>query len=374
MSKKKTAIHEHQSTVDELDFTIERQIEELGRLLLDKKLAAIDQLRDPYEKGLSMKTEMDKLEKQREQIRRDVEKQQALKEQIGELESEDKLYIEGRRKLIGSLGAHAYRVYRSGVLDKEEFEDIFSDIDRIEADMILKRRDIEEHNARQTNKNILQKIPAGAKTALLKAGIGRLEKQRDDCLPAIGQKLLESDKVEQVPDEQVQSVTSNLKQQEEKSNERNKKKEKLQSDFIKLQQEVEKLCESVPPEKKMKELDDRISVQQEKLFQQSRELGQAFLLQPSLELKLPKEAQDVLKRIDELKEQKQSHENRVHTLQAELEIEELEENVRKKEEQVSRLEKRIREEKAQIEAVREELSRDNGRIQELRKIAKTGTE
>ncbi|MGC9313531.1 MAG: hypothetical protein ACP5IA_12655 [Sediminispirochaetaceae bacterium] len=368
MSKKKTTIHEHQSAVDELDFAIEHQIEELGRLLLEKKLADIDQLRDPYEKGMSMKTEMESMEKQREHIRRDVEKQQALKEQIGELESEDKLYMEGRRKLIGSLGAHAYRVYRSGVLDKEAFEDIFSEIDRIEADIILKRRDIEEHNARQTNKNILQKIPAGAKTAVLKAGIGRLEKQRDDYLPVIGRKLLESDKVEHIPDEQVQSVTSNLKQQEEKSNERNNKKEKLQSEFIKLQQEVEKLCESVSPDRKVKELDDRISEQQDKFFQQSRELGQAYLLQPSLELKLPKELQDVLKRIDELKEQKQAHEDSVHTLQAELEIEELEENIRKKEEQVSRLEKRIREEKAQIEALREDLSRDNGRIQELRKI------
>lgn len=371
MGKRKTTLHEHQSAVDELEFSIDRQIEELGRLLLEKKLANIDELKDTYAKGQASREEMGGFEKQREEMQRALEKRRVLNEEIEALESEEKLSRASYRKLIGSLGSQAYRVYRSGTADKHDFETVFTEIDRIEAEIMAKKRELEETGERREKENILKKISLGTKSALLKAAIGRLEKQREESFPSIGEKLLQSDLVEKLPDEQAQSLTSSLKHLEEQSRERRQKKEKLENEAARLDTKIEKECGGISPEKKIKELDQRILEQQEKVFQQSRELGRSFLLQPSLDLKLPREVQDVLRRIDELKEQKQTHEERVHTLQAELEIEELQDEIRKKEEQVSRLEKRIEEERKQIGELSDELGRDNNRIGELRKIIKS---
>jgi chromosome segregation ATPase len=368
MGKKKTAIHEHQRAIDELDFSIERQTEELGRLLLEKKLANIDEVKDSYSRGTEIQKKIGELEKQKNNIRRDEEKQSALREQMDGIDSEEKLYRDGHQKLLASLGSHAHRVYRSGALEEEDFTKVFSEIDRIEAEIIAKRRLIQDHTEQKVEKNLFRRLPYGARIALLKTTIGRMDKQRAEKFPLIGRKLLDENLVEKIPDEQVQGITANLKQQEEQSGERTQQKEKMQSEYESIRQNIEKLCGQSAPDKKVKELDEEIADQQKKLFQQSREIGQAFLLQPSLEKNLPKVALAAIERIDGLKAQKQDHENQVHVLQAEMEIDDLQENVRKKEAYIAKLEQRINEEKQQIVSMRDDLIQDNNRVQELRKI------
>jgi len=374
MAKKKTAIHEHQSTVDEIDFSIERHVEELGAVLLDKGLADIDELKDSYERSLQIHESIKGLEKQREKIRTSLDRQSALKEQAAQIEGQDKLYQDNFRKLIGTLGAHTYRVYRSGILDQDDFSGIFSEINKIEGEIKEKKEKIKDLSGSQEGKKLFQRFPAGTRITMVRASIRRLEKKLEGAFPKLGEELLEKNLSDKIPDEQVQSVMANLKQQEEGSAERGKELEKLQSAREREEQKLTNLCDEISPEKKIKALDDEISGKQEKLFQQNRELGQAFLLQPSLDVEVPKEVSTIIQRIEELREQKQNHESRIQVLQSELEIDDLQDDVRKKEEQISRLEKKINESKQEIETLREDLIRGTGRIQELRKIVQAREE
>ncbi|MDZ7792771.1 MAG: hypothetical protein U5P10_03505 [Spirochaetia bacterium] len=273
--------------------------------------------------------------------------------------------------MVTSLGSHAYRVYRTGSLKTEDFDEIFEEINRIDAQLSEKERAVQSLSLAQDEKNVFQKLPIGAKITLLKSGIVRLEKKRDTALTNVGESLLKSEKVEEIPDEQVRSATSNIKQQEERREERRRQKETLAQEKEELNQKIEAQSSSASPEKALKQLDNEIKKQQERLYTQQMEVGKVYLLQPSTEVSEDAEQQMVLNRISELEQQKQQHQDKVNTLQSELEIEELQDDMKKKEEHIARLEKKISEEKQEVEQIRDDLTADNNRIKELRRMVQS---
>src|SRR6056297_1872110 len=371
MDKRKTEIHEHQSAIDELDVTIERQTADLGRLILQNDESPQEALKEPFGVGKEIQSEIAGKENRREDIRSALERLRQLDEQLEELDEEDKSYEKSRTELVASLGAHAFRVYRTGSLDNESFDEIFDEINSIDAQLSEKERTVHSLSLAQDEKNVFQKLPGGAKITLLKSGIVRLEKKRDAALSNVGKRLLETEKVEEIPDEQVRSATSNIKQQEERREERHQQKEALAREKEELNQKIEAQSSSASPEKALKQLDNEIKQQQERLYTQQLQVGKVYLLQSPTEVSEDKEQQMVLNRIHELEQQKQQYQDKVNTLQSELEIEELQDDMKKKEEQISRLEKKISEEKQEVEQIRDDLSADNNRVKELRRMVQS---
>jgi len=371
MDKRKTEIHEHQSAIDELDVTIERQTADLGRLILQNDESPQEALKEPFGVGKEIQSEIAGKENRREDIRSALERLRQLDEQLEELDEEDKTFGKSRSEMVTSLGAHAYRVYRTGSLKNENFDEIFEEINRIDAQLSEKERGVQSLSLAQDEKNVFQKLPIGAKITLLKSGIVRLEKKRDTALTKVGERLLETEKVEEIPDEQVRSATSNIKQQEERREERRRQKEALAQEKEELNQKIEAQSSSASPEKALKQLDNEIKQQQERLYTQQQEVGKVYLLQSSSEVSDDAEQQMVLNRIRELEQQKQQHQDKVNILQSELEIEELQDDMKKKEESIARLEKKISEEKQEVEQIRDDLSADNNRIKELRRMVQS---
>lgn len=368
MDRRKSRIHEHQSAVEELDFTRERQIGELGSILAARKSWNVDALTELYNASRGVEKELERLDKKRTSISDNLEKQQELKKQIEEIEEQEKQYKSERRELIGTLGAHAYRAYRGGGLEKEKFVGIFAEIDKIAGEIKSRENALQEIAESRQEKNLLKKMSGGTRIALQKASITRLEKKRDGELPKIGEALAETGKVEDIPDEQVRSVTAALKHQEEQHREELERKAALHEDLRQLEEVLEQLTDGNSPEKELKRLETESGEKRDELQQKNQELGKAYLLQPSLEEKVSKETETVLGRIHELSEQKKLHQDQIHNLQALIEIDELQEGVKKKEEQIARLEKRIAEDREQVEKTRDELAADHERIQELRNV------
>lgn len=371
MDKRKSDIHEHQSAIDELEVSLEHQTTELGRLILQSDECKIEGIKEPFSVGKEILAEINAKENRREDIRSALERMRQLDEQLQELEEEDKTFDKSRSELVGSLGAHAYRVYRTGSLTDEKFDKIFMEINELDSQLSEKERAVQSLSMAQNEKNLIQKLPGTAKITMLKSTIVRLEKKRDAALARAGEQLLETGLVEDIPDEQVRSVTSNIKQQEERRAERGQQVEALSQEKEQLNQRIEAQTDAATPEKALKQLENEISRQQERLYGQHLQIGKAFLLQPSLEESGNGEQQAVLNRIQELESQKQQHQDKVNRLQAELEIEDLQDAMKKKEEHISRLEKKISEEKQEVEQIRDELSADNNRIKELRKMVQT---
>ncbi len=368
MDKRKSEIHEHQNAIDELDLSIERQTAELGRLILQNDECEIEGIKEPFAVGKEVQAEITAKENRREEIRSSLERIRQLDEQLQELEEEDKTFDKSRSELVASLGVHAYRVYRTGSLSGESFDDIFKEINEIDTQLSQKEREVQGLTVAQDNKNIFKKIPGGAKITLLKSGIVRLEKKREAVLARVGERLLESGKVEEIPDEQVRSVTSNIKQQEDRREERIEQRESLNKEKEELNQKLEAQAGSSSPDKALKQLENEIQQQQDRLYEQHMQIGRAYLLQPSLESPKDEEQQMVLKRVHELEQQKQQHQDKVNRLQSELEIDDLQDAMKKKEDQIAKLENKISEEKQEVEQLRDELSADNNRITELRKM------
>lgn len=374
MDKRKSEIQEHQQEIDELDLSIERQNGELGQRILSRKNCEIEALQELYSSGKELEKNIAESEKQRDAILRNLDRQREIEDELSEIEKEDKMYQASWQDLVGSLGAHAYRVYRSGTLDKGEFRSIFSGIDEIVADIQEKEQQVQDLEEKLAAKNFFQKVPITAKISVLRNSISRLEKKRDSELPVIGEALLESEKIENVPDEQARSVTSNLKQQEEGRQERIERIEELTKDREKLNDELAGMTGDSNADKRLKQLDEEIAEYRDQLFEHTKNIGKAYLLQPSSEKEVPKETAEILQRIEELQERKRNHERRVQNLQSQLEIEELQEGMKKKEEQIARLEKRIGEEKDMVQEIKDELHADNNRVQDLRKIVQVESE
>lgn len=371
MDKRKSEIHEHQSAIDELDVTIERQTAELGRLILQNDECPQEFLKEPFGVGKEIQSEIAAKENRREDIRSALERLRQLDEQLEELDEEDKSFEKSRSEMVASLGAHAFRVYRTGSLKNEGFDEIFDEINSIDSQLSERERTVQSLSLAQDEKNVFQKLPGGAKITLLKSGIVRLEKKRDTALSNVGERLLETEKVEEIPDEQVRSATSNIKQQEERREERRRQKEALAQEKEELNQKIEAQSSSSSPEKALKQLDNEIKQQQERLYTQQLQVGKVYLLQSASDDSQDAEQQMVLNRIHELEQQKQQHQDKVNTLQSELEIEELQDDMKKKEEHISRLEKKISEEKQEVEQIRDDLSADNNRIKELRRMVQS---
>ncbi len=368
MDKRKNSIQEHQIAVDQLDLDRDRQIEELGKLLSGRKKWTIDELRESYNKVKTLEEEVSTLQKNQESIRENLEKQRELKEQIEDVEEREKSYGPRRKELIGSIGAHAYRVHRNGNLDGEGFNTIFSPIEKIAEEIRTKENRVKDLEEELKTKNLVQKVSNNAKITLHKTAIARLEKKRENELPKLGRELVDTGKVEDIPDEQVRSATSALKQHETEQEERQASKEGLQGELQKLQDVLNQLTGGDSAEKLMKRNETELTTLREKLLQHQLLLGKAYLLQPAVESEIPKETQTVLKRIEELDQQKRLHEDRIHNLQSLIEIDDLQEEVKKKEEQIARLEKRIAEDREKVEKTRDELIVDKDRIQELSKV------
>ena len=371
MDKRKSEIHEHQSAIDELEVSIGHQTVELGRLILQVDECKIEGIKEPFSVGKEILAEMQAKESRREDIRSALERMRQLDEQLQELDEEDKTFDKSRNELVGSLGAHGYRVYRTGSLEGEKFDKIFTEINELDAQLSEKERAVQGLSVAQNEKNLLQKLPGTAKITMLKSSIVRLEKKRDAALARVGERLLETGAVEDIPDEQVRSVTSNIKQQEERRVERGQQREALSQEKEQLHQRIESHSAAASPEKALKQLEHEISQQQDRLYEQHLQIGKAFLLQPALEEGVEGEPHAVLNRIQELESQKQQHQDKVNQLQSELEIEDLQDAMKKKEEHISRLEKKISEEKQEVEQIRDELSADNNRIKELRRMVQT---
>jgi len=371
MDKRKSEIHEHQSAIDELDVTIERQTAELGRLILQNDECPQEALKESFGVGKEIQSEIAAKEIRREDIRSALERLRQLDEQREELDEEDKTFEKSRSEMVTTLGAHAYRVYRTGSLKNEEFDKVFEEITELDTQLSEKEREVQNLSIAQGEKNLFQKLPGGARISLLKSGIVRLEKKRDAALTRVGERLLETEKIEEIPDEQVRSATSNIKQQEERREERGSQREALTQEKEELNQKIEAQSSSASPEKALKQLDNEIKQQQERLYTQQLQIGKVYLLQFSSEDPEDKEQQMVLKRIGELEQQKQQHQDKVNTLQSELEIEELQDDMKKKEEHIARLEKKISEEKQEVEQIRDDLSADNNRVKELRRMVQS---
>jgi len=377
MDKRKNLIQEHQTAVDQLDLSRDRQIEELGRLLSSRKKWNIDELSETYNKVKSLEEEVSNLEKNQESIRENLQKQRELKEQVKEIEEQEKSYGSRRKELIGSIGVHAYRVHRSGNLEGEEFGTIFSSLDKIAEEIRTKENRIKDIEEELKKKNLVQKVSGNTRITLQKASITRLEKKRENELPNLGRELIDTGKVEDIPDEQVRSVTSALKQLETEQEEQHARKEGLQNELQKLLDALHQLTGGDSTEKVLKRIEAELVDQRERLRQQQLLFGKAYLLQPAAESEIPGETQTVLHRIEELDQQKSLHEDRIHNLQSLIEIDDLQEEVKKKEDQIARLEKRMAEDREKVEKTRDELIVDRDRIQELRKVtveAEDGTE
>ncbi len=371
MDKRKSDIHEHQSAIDELEVSIENQTAELGRLILQSDECETEGIKEPFSVGKEVQAEIAAKESRREEIRSALERLRQLEEQLQELDEEDKTFEKSRAELVGSLGAHGYRVYRTGSLEDEKFDGVFEEINEIDSQLSEKERMVQGLSVAQDEKNLFQKLPGTAKIAMLKSNIVRLEKRRDTALAKAGEQLLETGKVEDIPDEQVRSVTSNIKQQEDRCEERSQQREALIQEKEQLSQNLESQTETSSAEKALRQLESEISHQQERLYEQQLQIGKAFLLQPSLDKSGGEEQKSVLTRIQDLEAQKQQHQDKVNKLQAELEIEDLQDSMKKKEEQISRLEKKMSEEKQEVDQIRDELSADNNRIKELRRMVQT---
>ena len=371
MDKRKSDIHDHQNAIDELEVSIENQTAELGRLILQSDECETEGIKEPFSVGKEVQAEIAAKESRREEIRSALERMRQLDEQLQELDEEDKTFDKSRADLVGSLGAHSYRVYRTGSLEEGKFDSIFEEINEVDSQLSEKERMVQGLSVAQDEKNLFQKLPGTAKIAMLKSSVVRLEKKRDTALAKAGEQLLESGKVEDIPDEQVRSVTSNIKQQEDRHEERAQQREALTQEKEQLSQKLESQSEASSPEKALRQLESEISRQQERLYEQQLQIGKAFLLQPSLDKSGEEEQKSVLTRIQDLEAQKQQHQDKVNKLQSELEIEDLQDAMKKKEEHISRLEKKISEEKQEVEQIRDELSADNNRIKELRRMVQT---
>jgi chromosome segregation ATPase len=370
MDERKERIREHQQAVDQLDFSIKRQTAELGKLLLQLESFEEEELKRLWEEGGKLQEQIQQLETSREEIKEKLANRRELDERIEELENEHAEFVKYRSNLVQEIGKKAYGVYRSGTLSAEEFGHIFSEVDNEHKTIEDKEREIREQEEQRQQGGFVKKLPAAARITLLRNGIAKVRKRQEDAFSRAGEALLSSGKIEQIPEESVTKLTAQLKEYEDREEERDKEIEEAYGRREELNNRLSELCGGDPPEKVIKNSDDEISRLQEELDAAASRLGEAYLLQPQLREQAEGELRTVLDRLDDLEKQKSSHQDEIHTLQTRLEMDELQDKIRKKEYRISTLEKRVAEDKEKIEKLKDEISGDTRRLEELRNTLK----
>ncbi|HDQ13423.1 MAG TPA: hypothetical protein ENN41_01230 [Sediminispirochaeta sp.] len=374
MDRRKTEIHQHQKSIDQLEASIQNQTSELGQKILARKKCELPELQELYNQGQQIGKEISKIQSKQKKIQQDQRSLQEIEEELKALTEEERIYLSNRRELVASIASNTYRVYSSGGLEDHEFENLFRRIDQLAREIEEKERQVQEIESQRQDKNILKKFTGTAKIGVLRKQILRQEKRQQEEFPIIGEKLLAGEMLNEIPDEQVQSLTTSLKQQEDSQSERDERRQELNTRRDSLEEELQSMIADSDPEKELRNLEQSLEQQQEKLSHLSLELGKAYLLQPGLEESVPEETKQVLDRIGELQAEKETHEKAVNNLQSQLEIEELQGEMKKKEEQIARLEKRIAEDKDYASQLKDELGSDNMRLQDLRRIVNEGDE
>ena len=370
MDERKERIREHQQAVDQLDFSIKRQTAELGNHLLQMEAPETEELKRLWEEGRQLKEQIQQLETTREEIKEKLASRRELDERIEELRGEHAEFVKYRSNLVQEIGKKAFAVYQSGTLSSEEFASIFSEVENEHKTIEDKEREIREQEDQRQRGGFVKKLPAAAKISLLRNGIAKVRKRQEDAFSRSGEALLSSGKVEHIPDESVTKLTAQLKEYEEREEERNREIEQAQGQREELNRRLSELCGDEAPEKVSKNSDAKISQLQEELDKAANRLGEAFLLQPQLREQAEGELQTILSRLDDLEQQKSSHQDEIHTLQTRLEMDELQDKIRKKEYRISTLEKRVAEDKEKIEQLKDEISGDTRRLEELRNTLK----
>lgn len=366
MDERKERIKEHQQAVDQLDFSINRQTAELGKHLLELEAPENDELKGPYDEGRWLRDRIQHLEENREEIKEKLAKRRELEDRAAELESEHAEFVKYRSNLVQEIGKKAYGVYRSGTLSAEEFGPIFSEVENEHKAIEDKEREIREHEEQRQRGGIVKKLPAAARITILRNGIAKTRKRQNDAFSRAGEALLSSGKIEQIPEESVTKLTAQLKEYEDREEERAREIERTHAEREELMQRLNELCGSEAPEKTVKRTDEELSQLQDDLEKVAARLGESYLLQPQLRETAEGELQTVLSRIDDLEQQKSSHQEEIHTLQTRLEMDELQDKIRKKEYRISTLEKRVAEDKEKIQQLKDEMAGDTRRLEELR--------
>ncbi len=368
MSTRKNQIREHQEAVDELGLSIERQKGELGRVLLDKESIDKSQIQEPYQDAEETKKRLTEYEQDRNKLKEALDGKIDTSDRIKELEEENKEYQHARNELLFEIGRKGWDLFENESLAEEEYRPYFTELIEQAREIEERERRIRDLEAEREKSSFIRKISISAKITLAKNQMSRLEGAKEQKFFTAGEALVDSGKVGEIPDEEMQRYTSRLKDIEEKEQEREREVEKLRRDLSDFETEIEKIAGESSAEKKLKSLESELSSLQETHFLRLQKLGDVYLNRSELHDRSVQEIKVILDRIADLENQKQKHQDQIHVLQALIEKEELEEQIKKKEETISKLEKRVQEQKNEIKSLKSEISSDKNRLSDLSKI------
>jgi chromosome segregation ATPase len=368
MSTRKTQIREHQEAVDELGLSVERQKGELGRVLLENETIDKSQIQEPYQDAEETRKKLRELEQDRNRLKEALDGKIDTSDRIKELEEEEKEYQRTRGELLVEIGRKGWDLFENESLAEEEYRPYFSELIEQAREVEERERRVRDLEAEREKSSFIRKISITAKITLARNQIGRIEGAMEQKFSTAGEALVDSGKVGEIPDEEMQRYTSRLKDIEEKSEEREREVEKLQQDLGDFEAEIEKIAGEMSAEKKLKSLESELSSWQETHFLRLQKLGDVYLHRPELHDGGVHEIKVILDRIQDLESQKQKHQDQIHVLQALIEKDDLEEQIKRKEESISKLEKRVQEQKNEIKSLKGEISSDKNRLADLNQI------
>ncbi|MFO7848387.1 MAG: hypothetical protein R6V67_00380 [Spirochaetia bacterium] len=367
MEVRKSRINEHQEAVDELDLSIDRQMGELGRVVLNKDIPKTESNKDTYEQALETKEKLSHLEEQRSSLKEVLDGKIDASDRIEEIQREIREEKKSKDDLLVEIGRKSWDLYEFGSLSRDEYRPYFSELIEIAGEIEERERKIRDLEAEREQSSFVHKISISAKITVLKNQIGRLRRDMEEKFSTVGEALVSSGKVEEVPDEELRRYISRLKDLNDNIAERDSEMEKLQSDVSTYEKKMADISDDVSPEKKLKNLETDLSSLQKEHSNRLQKLGEVFYAQSENLDKSDDEIKVIIDRIKDLHSQKQKHQDEINTLQARIEKDELEAQIKKKEDSISKLEDKIKEHKNDIKTLKDKISDDRNRLSELGK-------
>ncbi len=277
-----------------------------------------------------------------------------------------------KNSLYSRIGVIAYEEYTAGEV-KEEFSLIFSSVIHQNARLTKAQKSLKDIELRYVAASMIERMSLRMKQKKIRKEIELLNKEREQLFRKSGKQICTSKLIKDIKSKTALTISAEYdrlettyealyRQLEEKKKDRSKNEEILTHAGV-----ADNL------DKRIDELKESRAVHEENLQKLYAELGSYLLERTEIfEKKDIPELTPTLKSIDACREQIEESQKKVRRLEAEIKIDELNQfidrdtqSIERKHAQITGLQKEIREIKSRV-------TQNNEKIEELRQIIKSG--
>jgi len=354
MDDYRTKITALEREIEENEAAMDKGFESIGEQLHRKhdQLLSGKQFKELQEELKNLSQEIDASSKEISRIQSIQKRQEENREKSTVAHEEIKQLQKEAAGLYEDIGKAAFAVYKENPFIDQTFVDIFSDLVRNQEDLAEIENDLARFESELAEKSFLDKMVAKGKVALLRNRKAAKENNVPRLMRKAGEEVCNTNFVHVVDNEELTKSVEPYTELNEKIEKVEKRITAISSDQEELAGELEQMCGSKKPGRRISELEQAIESHHDSLAVTYAELGRTFVSQLKKDAEIPADIQPIVEKNKKLDRENSNKSRHIDRLNAAI--------------QVQRLTRDISDMQGRIESLEEQIQHSQSRIAELR--------